>query len=644
MKNFTERIKKSRNCTIALRGVVLFPGATVSFEVSRKSSVNAFRYAYKNNEDVFFVTQKDSAVLSPGVDDLYNVGVLGKIDYYVKLPNGNYQLLVTGTSRAEISNLEFDGEKLIADVFVKKIRTSSEVSESEAKKKIWKALGDYIASYPFPSQDIVEKALRISDPDKLADFLASNFLTKTEDRQQALSIFDPIERLGFITSVFELQIEKHELSDEIQSKTNEAMMQNQREAFLREQMQTIKDELGIGDIGDEESEYEAMINSRELPDNVREQLLKAASKLKNMMFGSAEGSVIKNYIEVCLELPWNKYTEDNKDIKEAKRVLEEDHDGITDVKERLLEFMAVKQLNNDLDGQIICLVGPPGVGKTSVVKSIARALGRKYVRISLGGIRDEAEIRGHRKTYIGSMPGRIINGLKLAGSSNPVMLLDEIDKLTKDAHGDPASAVLEVLDSEQNKAFRDHFIEMPVDLSQVIFIATANTTETIPAPLLDRMEIINMEMYSDTEKLSIAKNHLIPKQVKKHGLTKKQIRFNDKAILYIMNSYTREAGVRNLEREIGSVCRKVAKDIVMNRADGIEEKCVRIDIKKVKELLGPEKFLEEKIYENGEVGVVNGLAWTASGGDMLRVEVLSMPGTGKLELTGSLGDVMKESA
>ncbi len=432
-----------------------------------------------------------------------------------------------------------------------------------------------------------------------------------------------------------------ELEGSIHARVRQHLNKTQRDIYLREQLHIIENELGIDDYDEEEEEssYAKRIRQHKLPAEVQEALLAENAKLKRMQFGSPEATVIRNYIETCLELPWGKTSKDRTDITIAKRILDEDHDGLTKVKERILEFMAVRQLSPELDGQILCLVGPPGVGKTSIVKSIARATNRKYVRIALGGIRDEAEIRGHRKTYVGSMPGRIVNGLKQAGTSNPVMLLDEVDKLTADAHGDPTSALLEVLDADQNKTFRDHFVELPIDLSGCLFIATANTTETIPLPLLDRMEIIYMDSYSDNEKLSIAKNHLIPKQLKRHGLKRSQLRFTDNGINELILRYTKESGVRNLEREIASVCRKAAKEIV----DGNTAKKT-VDAKTVIEMLGPEKFLADRIYGKDEVGIVNGLAWTQLGGDMLRIEALSMSGGGALELTGSLGDVMKESA
>ncbi|HBR30676.1 MAG TPA: endopeptidase La, partial [Clostridiales bacterium] len=475
----------------------------------------------------------------------------------------------------------------------------------------------------------------------LADFLASAFLFNFEDRLVIIEEKDPFARLEKLNKLFIKDVQLLQLEGTIQTKVKYRLQKSQREMYLREQLRTIQNELGMGeeDYNEDGDEYDKLISTAKIPDSVKEKLQEEADKLAKMPFGTPEATVIRNYIETCLELPWSKKSKDRLDIKTANRILNEDHDGLTKVKERILEFMAVKQLKSDLSGQIICLVGPPGVGKTSIVRSIARATNRKYVRISLGGIRDEAEIRGHRRTYIGAMPGRIINALKLAGTANPVLLLDELDKLTSDMHGDPTSALLEVLDNDQNMAFRDNFVEIPVDLSECLFIATANTTDTIPTPLLDRMEIIYMGSYSDSEKLSIARNHLIPKQIAKHGLTKKLIRFKDEAIKEMIISYTKENGVRELERTIATICRKSAKLIVTENL-----KRIVIDLEQLREFLGAVKFLPDRIYEKDEIGIVNGLAWTSLGGEMLRIEVLSMKGSGKLELTGHLGDVMKESA
>ncbi len=638
-----EQIENKTCLAIALRGTVIFPGITTSLELSRKASVKAMREAENSGSELFLVTQKDSSVVEPTFKDLYKTGVIARVIHSMKLPSGNWQLMVEGLARAELIDLREENGALCADIVQKNITYELDYFEARrAMNDCTLTLSDYLKFFTKPADDVISELKKLNDPGVYADSVASAFLLKLEDKQAVLDTEHPLKRLEKVNAILDHEIELMELEGSIHARVRQHLNRTQKEIYLREQLRIIENELGIDDYGEdeeEESSYAKRIRQRKLPLEIESALLSENLKLKKMQFGSPEATVIRNYIETCLELPWGKTSKDRTDITIAKKILDEDHDGLTKVKERILEFMAVKQLSPELDGQIICLVGPPGVGKTSIVKSIARATNRKYVRIALGGIRDEAEIRGHRKTYIGSMPGRIINGLKIAGTSNPVMLLDEVDKLTADAHGDPTSALLEVLDADQNKTFRDHFIELPIDLSGCLFIATANTTETIPMPLLDRMEIIYMDSYSDGEKLSIAKNHLIPKQLKRHGLKKSQLRFTDDGIMELILRYTKESGVRNLEREIASVCRKTAKDIV----DGTITKRT-VDAKAVTSLLGPEKFLADSVYPTDEVGIVNGLAWTQLGGDMLRIEALSMSGSGALELTGSLGDVMKESA
>lgn len=639
-----EQIESKTLIAIALRGIVIFPGMTTSLELSRKISIKSMKEAESAGSELFLVAQKDASVVEPTYDDLHKTGVIARIVHSMRLPNGNWQLMVEGLARAELLYTKEENGVLFADILQKNI--TYEIDYFEARRAIadcTAALEAYLKFFTKPADEVLGEIKKIIEPGTFADSVASSFLIKPEDKQKVLDIANPLQRVEEVNSILDYEIDVMELEGSIHTRVRQHLNKTQKDIYLREQLRVIENELGIydddEDDGEDDSSYAKRIHQRKLPEDITKALLAENAKLKKMQFGSPEATVIRNYIETCLELPWNKTSKDRTDIKLAKKILDEDHDGLTKVKERILEFMAVKQLSPELDGQILCLVGPPGVGKTSIVKSIARATNRKYVRIALGGIRDEAEIRGHRKTYIGSMPGRIINGLKLAGTANPVMLLDEVDKLTADAHGDPTSALLEVLDSDQNKTFRDHFIELPIDLSGCMFIATANTTETIPMPLLDRMEIIYMDSYSDSEKLSIAKNHLIPKQLKRHGLKKSQIRFTDDGINEVILRYTKESGVRNLEREIGSICRKTAKEIV----DGDTSKKV-IDRKAVPVLLGPEKYLADNIYASDEVGIVNGLAWTQLGGDMLRIEALSMSGNGALELTGSLGDVMKESA
>jgi len=644
MQKMTEYVEKQVLPAIALRGIVVFPNIVTSFELARKQSIRALKRAENGDGKIFLVAQTDPSVLDPAVSDLQTVGVVAKIERSFKLPNGNYQVVAEGLFRGELQALELSDNGLTASVFVRKVNYESydELEQLNAIKDAWASLTEYLKYTPNQSREVTEAARNINDAASLADYLASSFLVKAEDRQAVLDIYEPVERLNKFTALIRAELEYMYLDTDIQNKVRINLQRSQRDAYLREQLRVIHSELGSGE--DEESftddeDLTEEIKKRQLPIEVRAKLLKEAAKLNKMPFGSQEAAVIRNYIEICLELPWEKYTNDRLDVEKASKILEKDHDGLKKVKERILEYIAVKKLSPEISGQILCLVGPPGVGKTSIARSIARALNKKYVRVALGGVRDEADIRGHRKTYVGSMPGRIVNGLKLAGSSNPVMLLDEIDKLTRDAHGDPASALLEVLDSEQNKTFRDHFLELPLDLSRCMFITTANTLETIPSALLDRLEVIQMDSYSEKEKLSIALNHLIPKQLKQHGLTKRNLGFTEDGIKMLINSYTKEAGVRNLEREIANICRKVAKLVVSG-----EVKSFTADAKGVKQLLGAEHFTPDKIYPTNEIGVVNGLAWTAVGGEMLRIEALSMAGNGKLELTGNLGDVMKESA
>lgn len=644
MHNVTEFVEKMTLPMIALRGIVVFPNIVSSFKIARKQSIKAMKEAIDGEGNIFLVAQLDATVQDPVFSDLQTVGIVAKIENSFKLPGGDYQLIIKGIARADLSSINYDGDLAIANVFLRsyKYDETDVLLNQESVERAYSVLDEYLAYTSNRSDEVSEAASKISNAGDLADYLASSYISRASDRQKVLDIYDPIERLDMFTQLLREELDRLLLDAEIQAKVRANMQKGQRDAFLREQLRVIHSELESTDGGEQtadDDDLRTMIGKADLPDEVREKLLKEATKEEKMPFGSQESAVIRNYVEVCLDLPWNTFSEDCLDIDKARKVLEKDHDGLQKVKERILEYIAVKKLAPDFDGQILCFVGPPGVGKTSVAKSIATALNKKYVRIALGGIRDEADIRGHRKTYIASMPGRIINALKLAGTMNPVVLLDEIDKLTKDAHGDPASALLEVLDSEQNKMFRDHFVELPMDLSHCLFITTANTVETIPHALLDRLEIIYMESYSEKEKLSIAKNHLIPKQIKHHGLTKKQLSFTQNGIKEIINCYTKEAGVRNLEREIANICRKVAVKI----QDG-ETEDVRVDEKAVKALLGSHTFTLDKVYKKDEVGVVNGLAWTALGGEMLRIESLAMPGTGKLELTGNLGNVMKESA
>ncbi len=628
--------------TIALRGIVIFPGTTASFEIGRKISINALKDAEINDEPLFLVPQEDPAITEPKANDLMKTGVVARILHTARLNDGAIQVVVEGIRRADRGETLITDEVICCELLERKSRrTSSFTQERIATKELLEVFTEYLNYISKPSEEVVEEVNKLRDSSHIADFLASNFIVNFDERKMLLEEYDTTKRIRKLCEIFEKDIGIFNLENGIQQKVRHNLQKQQRDMFLREQMRVIKNELGEdGSNEDMEDgdEYYSKIKEAKLPADVEEKLLAENAKLSKMPFGTPEATVIRNYIETCLELPWGKKSKDRVDIKVAKKILDKDHDGIEKVKERVLEFLSVKQLKPDLKGQILCFVGPPGVGKTSIAKSIARATNREFARISLGGIRDEAEIRGHRRTYIGSMPGRVINALKLAGTSNPVILFDELDKLTKDSHGDPTSAMLEVLDVEQNNAFRDNFIEIPVDLSECLFIATANTTETIPAPLLDRLEVINMDSYSDKEKRAIAKNHLVPKQLKLHGLKASQCKITSEAIGELITSYTRENGVRGLEREIASVCRKSAKRVV----EGAKK--VNVTVATLREMLGPQKFIPDKIYDSDEVGIVNGLAWTSLGGDMLRIECSSMKGTGKLELTGHLGDVMKESA
>ncbi len=626
---------------IALRGVVVFPGTTASFEVGRKISINAFKDAQAASEPLFLIPQHDPSFVDVEEDNLMQTGVIARLVHSVRLKNGGYQLIVEGIRRADRGITVITDDIIKATVLERdNITSRSFTAEKKATKELFEVFSEYLNYIPKPSEEIIAEANNIKDSSDLTDFLASNFVVSFDERKALLSEYNTVKRIKILCDIFRKDIELLNVENNIQQKVRFNLQKQQRDAYLKEQLRVIRNELGDDASADNEDgdEFYSKIKKAKLPESVKEKLFAENTKLVKMPFGTPEATVIRNYIETCLELPWDIKSKDRIDIKSARRILDKDHDGINKVKDRIIEFLAVKQLTPDLRGQILCLVGPPGVGKTSIAKSIATATNKKFARISLGGIRDEAEIRGHRRTYIGSMPGRIINALKLAGTSNPVILFDELDKLTKDAHGDPTSAMLEVLDVEQNNAFRDNFIEIPVDLSECLFIATANTTETIPAPLLDRMEVIHMDSYSDKEKYAIAKNHLIPKQLKLHGLTASQCKFSKTAIEEIITSYTKENGVRGLEREIASICRKSAKMIV----EGAEK--INVDIDMLRNLLGPAKFIADKIYDSDEIGVVNGLAWTQLGGDMLRIECSSSQGSGKLELTGNLGDVMKESA
>lgn len=637
----SELIEKAERLTlplIALDEMVAFPSEIINFEIGA-DKFNSEEAAKEASAGSRFAVAIPIIIDEDGNDRLFDVGTIIKIKQLVKASDGSSRIVAEGYSRAIIKSHKVTGKHLTADVISKTVSLPEDggIKGEAYKRKMIDAVEKITRLVPGLSKDILKTAKSIKNPALLADFIASNIILKYTDKLDILHIFSPYHRMDAVLSILDYEIEILKMQTELHKKTQDRIAKSQKDYYLREEMKVIQDELGAGD--SDIDEYREKIYSLDADDEVKKKLYREVDRLAKSPFGSAENTVISNYLDTCLELPWNKTTKDRADVLAARKLLDKEHEGLSDVKERLLEFLAVKQLNPDIKGQIICLEGPPGVGKTSIAASLARAMKRKYVRVSLGGVRDEADIRGHRKTYVGAMPGRIIAAISQAGVKNPLVLLDEIDKLANDGRGDPASALLEVLDPEQNKVFRDHFIELPFDLSDCIFIATANTLDTVPRPLIDRMEIIHLNSYTKSEKMGIAKNHLLPKQLKRHGLNKRTLKISDSAIEEIIDCYTKESGVRNLERELSSLCRRAALKIVN---EGVKQVCV--DQNNVKAFLGERKIIPEKIAEFNEIGTVNGLAYTQVGGDLLKIEVAVLDGTGKLELTGSLGDVMKESA
>ena len=640
MQNYIEKVENMVLPAIPLRCLVIFPHIPTSFEINSKRAVKAMQAASMFGGNIFLSAVKnvDKPEEKP---EMYRMGVVAKIKQTLKLPDGNYRILVEGKERAEINEVVSDTEYIKVSLLTQTIVLSDttglkvEAIVQEAKS----AFQEYIKHMPKISSEIIVNVQAINDPGVLADFIAANVLFRYQDKQAVLEECDPCRRLEKLILILENEKNIMSMQEELRDKVKAQLEENQREYFLREQLKIVQNELGYEGSDDDEDGYFSRISASCFDEETKKRLAKEATKLSKMAFGSSESTVIRNYLDTVLELPVGVFTKESCSVEKARKILDEDHNGMKKVKERILEYIAVRQLSPKLNGQIICLVGPPGVGKSSVAKSIAHALNRKFVRISLGGVRDEADIRGHRKTYIGAMPGRIAEALTRAGSMNPVILLDEIDKLSRDAHGDPSSALLEVLDSDQNKTFRDHFLEIPLDISNCIFIATANNSDTIPEPLYDRMEIIELPSYTRNEKAEIFRDHLLPKQLKRHGLTKRNVKADDSAAFELIDYYTKEAGVRNLERETASLIRKIAMRIVSG-----ETKSFKLNAQSVNSLLGPRKCKPDAMLCENTVGVVNGLAWTAVGGEMLQVEAVSMQGTGKLELTGKLGDVMKESA
>lgn len=625
---------------LALRGLTVFPGQTTGFDVEREISMLALNNAMEEGKDIFLVTQRELSVMRPDESDLYTVGTVAHVLQIIKTSETTVRVVVRGMGKGRINRLWQTRPFLQANVvLVEDDFPGRMTSRVEAvMRQTYAIFGEYKEMVPDLSDEIVATVLDCNDPGRLADYIGYSINLRHTDRQRILEELHPVKRLQLVNEILTHELDVISLEVEMEKKVRDRVGRVQKDMILREQVKVLQHELG--DDGDEEiQEYTEKIEKLLVSEEIEQKLMKEVARLSKQPFGSAEASVIRNYLDTCLEMPWGRETKERANVDKARAILDRDHYGLDKVKERILEHIAVRQIHPGAKGKIICLVGPPGVGKTSIAISVAKAMNRKLCRISLGGVRDEADIRGHRKTYIGAMPGRIVEGLIRSGSMNPLLVLDEIDKLGNDMRGDPASALLEVLDSEQNGTFRDHFLEIPVDLSRVMFITTANTMDTIPRPLLDRMEVIELGSYTDEEKVEIAHRHLIPKQLKEHGLQKRQLSISDDAIRRIISGYTRESGVRVLEREIGAICRKTAMKIA---AKDVKRVSVTHDV--LKDFLGVVRYTDSMYLRQNEVGVVNGLAWTQVGGEILEVEVNVMDGSGKLELTGNLGTVMQESA
>lgn len=626
---------------LPLRGLTVFPNMTVHFDIGREKSAKALHAAMTNDQNLFLVPQRDVLVENPDLRDLYPVGTVAQVKQVLNPQSSTIQVLVVGLYRARL--VAFSQKTPFLAGLVEEVPEEEVASDLHTQmlcRQSKMLFNTYLEMAEHPAQALQIRMLPSEDPGFLADCIGQTAGFSYQEKAQLLCQNDPCQRLEFAVKLLQQEIQMLRLGSEIQEKAQAAMDQNQRDYYLREQMKVIRSELGEGDEESERMEYEARIRRLRLPEESRVKLMKDVDRLYKQPFGSSEAAVLRNYLDTVLELPWNHKTRERVDVEAARKILEHDHFGLQKVKERILETLAVRTMAPEMPPQILCLVGPPGVGKTSIAYSVARCLNRKLARISLGGVHDEADIRGHRKTYIGAMPGRILTAMTQAGSCNPVLLLDEVDKMGTDYRGDPSAALLEVLDAEQNRTYRDHYLEIPFDLSDVMFITTANTLDSIPRPLLDRMEIIELGSYTDEEKLMIAKNHLLPRQMGKHGVKKSQLRITDDAIREIITCYTRESGVRNLERCLAEICRKADMQILA------QEKPKRITVtgSNVDTFLGVRKFLPDRLPGSDQVGLVTGLAWTSVGGETLEVEVNVMDGTGKLELTGNLGEVMKESA
>ena len=637
----SEQLISGRLPVLALRGLAVFPDQTVHFDVGRAKSVKALEDAMKRDQNIMLVPQRDIVENDPSLEGLYTIGTVAKVKQVLHAQGENLRVLVTGICRARIQELSQTDPFLAGQVIAV---PETEVMDTTRAHALRREANNLYALYSelleHPAQTVQLRMMATENSGFIADSIAQNSGIDYPDKVKMLMQLNPVKRLEMAVKLLRHEVEMLKLETEIQEKTKANIDQNQKDYYLREQIRVLRDELGEGNDESEFSAYEKNIMKLNLPTESEQKLLKDLQRLKKQPFGSSEAAVLRNYLDTVLELPWNVRTKERIDIAAARKILEADHFGLEKVKERILETLAVRKMAPEMPPQIICLVGPPGVGKTSIAYSIAHSLNRKMARIALGGVRDEAEIRGHRKTYVGAMPGRILSALIQAGSSNPLLLLDEIDKMGSDHRGDPAAALLEVLDGEQNKTYRDHYLEIPYDLSDVMFITTANTLDTVPRPLLDRMEIIELNSYTDEEKLMIAKNHLLPKQMKKHGIKKSQLRVTDDAIREIISCYTRESGVRKLERRFAAICRKAAMAILEQETP----KRVTVTGSNLEAYLGVRKYLPDRLPGSDQVGLVTGLAWTSVGGETLEVEVNVMDGSGKLELTGNLGDVMKESA
>ena len=626
---------------VPLRGLVVYPNMTLHFDVGRKKSVAALNTAMDTHQMIFLVSQIDSSIEDPSERDVYEVGVICKVKQMIKIPNSsNLRVIVEGIARASIVTMYTDGDHFNAVVDRAPIYDVEVSAENTAYiRTVKKEYEVYASIFKKISNEVVAKIICCEDIAELTDYICENSFFSFSDKQAMLEEFDPQERIKKLTVLLKKETTSLEIEAEIQDKLQKEIDKGQREYYLREEMKVISDELGEGETPLEEAdEYKTKINNLKCSDEIKSKLLKECEKLIKMPSGSHEGTVVRTYLDKCLEIPFGKYSKDRINLERSRKILDADHYGLDKVKTRIIESLAVLKRNPEYNGQIICLYGPPGVGKTSIVKSLAKSMNRKYVRIALGGVHDEAEIRGHRKTYIGSMPGRIMQAIIDAGTMNPIVLLDEIDKVGNDYKGDPSSALLEALDPEQNNSFNDHYIDFPIDLSKVLFITTANDTSTISAPLHDRMEIIELNSYSIEEKFNIAKQHLVKKELKKHNLSAREFKISDDAIYKIIECYTREAGVRSLEKNIATLCRKATVDLENGK------KSFKVTDKNLSDYLGVEKYSKDEIPKENQIGVVNGLAWTQVGGTMLPIEISALDGTGKIELTGNLGDVMKESA